>query len=215
MPITIEAVEQARNNLVAAIYDDKNQKLIFDVGVAAGRIVDFLKDFAQNISNSASQGQVSIDLIEIVLNRLEDFHVLSTQYFVRIAAKYKMLLEKIDNYISSETEDFSLKSINNLSQMINIKKDWKNYEYIDTRACDAAEEFGREVATIVNNIKYQADVEKNSKLFAIKLQMFVNTKADIFNNFNALLLQQRTVEIPRMLQVSQTLIEKKEFIFIK
>ncbi|VVB80856.1 Uncharacterised protein [uncultured archaeon] len=215
MPVSLEAVEKARDELVAAIDDDKNQALIYDLGVITGTLVDFLRSSAQDIKNSAFQGQIPADLIKSVLEHLEDFHILSTRYFVRVASKYKVLLEKVQALVLSRTEDFSLRSVKNLSQITIIEKDWKEYEFIDTKACDAAEDFGREVATIVKNIiDYQAEPVKNCMLFAANLQMFVDAKEGIFRRFNDLLVQQRTAHIPRMLQAAQSLIEKKQSVFI-
>lgn len=213
--IFIKDIEQARNNLLAAIDEERNQNLIYDVGVITGTIIDFLKRSAQNIKNSASQDQIPADLIKSVLEHLENFHVLSTQYYVRVATKYAALVGKIDEFTSLRTKDFSTQSSQNLSQIAAMKKDWKEYEPIDTKVCDAAEEFGRDVATIVANIiSYQSETVKNCKLFAARLQMFVDVKEGIFIRFNELLQQQRTVHIPRALQISQSLIEKKQPVFM-
>jgi len=218
MPITIEAVEQARDDLVAAIDDSNTQNVIFDAGVIAGSIIDVLRNNVQNIRTSIAQNEIPFQDINFILQRLQDFHVLLTKYFVRVAAKYKVLLEKVGGFVLSGTEDFSLRSIKNLSQISSIEKDWKEYEQFDTQVCDSAEEFFNDARKTAVNIALsksdQTRVTQNCLLFATKVQMFVDTKKDLFKRFNELLQQQRTVHIPRMLQMSQSLIEKKQFIFV-
>lgn len=209
---SIEAVEQAMNNLVETINSSENQSLIFDASVMAGSIVEVLRNNIASIKASVANKEIPLQKVNYLLQRLEDYHILLTKYFVRVAVRYNALVEKVDEFagLPENQEGFTAESRKNLIRIKYMKKHWKDYELIDTQACDAAEEFGRNVQKIITNFNNLI----NCLLFAMELEKFVRSKEGIFSGLNALLQEQRTVDIPRIVQMSQSLIEKRQLIFV-